>query len=98
MNKGELIESVHHHLREREVSKALAADAVNAVLHAIHHSLSHGGHVSIAGFGSFILSPRAARAGRNPPDRQGTQDCCLEWRTIPRRRKPQTRREWRSSE
>ena len=50
MNKGELIESVHHHLREREVSKALAADAVNAVLHAIHHSLPHDGHVSIAGF------------------------------------------------
>lgn len=66
MNKGELIESVHHHLRKREVTKALAADAVNAVLQAIHHSLSHGGHVQIIGFGSFIISPRAARTGRNP--------------------------------
>ena len=66
MNKGELIESVHHHLRNRNVSKALAAEAVEGVLAAIHHSLSHGGTVSLVGFGSFSVSKRSARSGRNP--------------------------------
>lgn len=66
MNKGELIESVHHHLQKRQASKALAAEAVEGVLAAIHHSLSHGGHVNLVGFGSFTISKRAARNGRNP--------------------------------
>ena len=66
MNKGELIESVHHHLKNRAVSKALAAEAVEGVLAAIHHSLSHGGDVAISGFGHFAVSKRAACNGRNP--------------------------------
>jgi len=49
-------------------SKAEAAKAVHAVLHAIEGALSSkdDGKVSIAGFGVFEVVARPERMGRNP--------------------------------
>ena len=41
-------------------------DNVKAVFEAISKELADGGEVSIAGFGKFSVSHRAARQGRNP--------------------------------
>jgi DNA-binding protein HU-beta len=43
-----------------------ARGAVDAVFDAITSQLASGGEVSVAGFGKFGVSHRAARTGRNP--------------------------------
>ena len=43
-----------------------ARGAVDAVFDAIAAELAAGGEVSVAGFGKFGVSNRAARTGRNP--------------------------------
>ena len=49
-----------------DVSKAAAQGAVDAVFVAITDSLKQGDDVRLTGFGSFSVTRRAARAGRNP--------------------------------
>ncbi len=41
-------------------------EAVDAAFEAIADELAEGGEVSVAGFGKFGVSQRAARMGRNP--------------------------------
>ncbi len=43
-----------------------AREAVEAAIEVISDELAAGGEVSIAGFGKFSVSNRAAREGRNP--------------------------------
>jgi DNA-binding protein HU-beta len=43
-----------------------ARSAVDAVFDTISSQLASGGEVSVAGFGKFGVSHRAARMGRNP--------------------------------
>ncbi|HAM45854.1 MAG TPA: DNA-binding protein [Propionibacteriaceae bacterium] len=45
---------------------AVAADAARAVFDLIGTELAAGQKVNLAGFGSFEVRDRAARAGRNP--------------------------------
>ena len=61
MNKGELIDAVAQDIGE---SKAIAEKAVNSVLNIIKANVNEG--VNLIGFGSFQVSERAARTGRNP--------------------------------
>jgi len=63
MNKAELIEAV---AARSDLSKSDAGNAVDAVFGAIESSLSRGDSVSLIGFGTFSVSDRAARTGRNP--------------------------------
>ena len=63
MNKGELVERVR---ASADVSRAQAEAAVDTVLDSVMTSLQSGERVSLAGFGSFNPSSRAARSGRNP--------------------------------
>lgn len=63
MNKSELIE---HMAREADLSKAGAERALDALLGAVQSTLKKGGAVSLVGFGSFTVSKRPARKGRNP--------------------------------
>ncbi len=63
MSKGELIESI---AKSTELSKAKAAEVVNAVLDTITAQLKKGNDVSCVGFGTFSVSKRKARKGRNP--------------------------------
>lgn len=63
MNKSELIATI---AVETDVPKAAAKRILNAVTKAINTTLTEGDCVSLVGFGSFSIKPRAARAGRNP--------------------------------
>jgi DNA-binding protein HU-beta len=63
MNKKELIESI---AGAAEISKAAAEKALNGTLAAIAESLNKGGKVTLVGFGTFSVSKRDARQGRNP--------------------------------
>ena len=63
MNKAELIE---HIARESDISRLAATRALDAVLGGICGALQRGEAVSLMGFGTFAVSTRAAREGRNP--------------------------------
>jgi DNA-binding protein HU-beta len=63
MNKNDLIASV---AERTGMSKAAAAQAVDATFDAISASLQSGQEVKIIGFGNFSVAHRAASTGRNP--------------------------------
>ena len=63
MNKNDLISVVSD---KAGLSKADAAKAVDAVLDSITASLRGGKEVRLVGFGTFLVSNRAASTGRNP--------------------------------
>ncbi|MFM8346295.1 MAG: HU family DNA-binding protein [Betaproteobacteria bacterium] len=63
MNKGELIE---HIAKQADLSKAAASRALEAVIGGVRTTLKKGGTVSLVGFGTFSVTKRAARTGRNP--------------------------------
>jgi DNA-binding protein HU-beta len=63
MTKEELIEKVVSNAR---LSKADAARAVNALIGSITSALKKGQSVTLVGFGTFKVSKRKARKGRNP--------------------------------
>ena len=63
MNKTELIEHIAHNA---DLSKMGAARALEATLSAVRQTLKKGGTVSLVGFGTFSVTKRAARTGRNP--------------------------------
>ena len=63
MNKGELVEKV---AKECELSKAAAEQVLASVLGAITDAITAGEKVTLLGFGTFSVSERAAREGRNP--------------------------------
>ncbi len=63
MNKQELVAKV---AQDANLTKRQAEDAVNAFVNAIKSSLANGESVSLVGFGTFTVSERAARKGRNP--------------------------------
>lgn len=63
MNKGDLVEKV---AQDCGLSKAAAEQALNSVLGAISDAVAAGDKVTLVGFGTFSVSARAAREGRNP--------------------------------
>ncbi len=63
MNKGELITHIADH---SDISKAAATRALDAMVEAVTKTLKKGGSVTLVGFGTFAVSKRAARTGRNP--------------------------------
>lgn len=63
MNKGELVESMAN---AAGISKAGAERALTGLLDSITKALSKGGKVTLVGFGTFSVSKRSARQGRNP--------------------------------
>jgi DNA-binding protein HU-beta len=63
MNKAELIEQV---AGAAELTKSQANAAVDAFTSAIAGALQKGDRVTLVGFGTFSVSERAARNGRNP--------------------------------
>jgi DNA-binding protein HU-beta len=63
VNKSELIE---HIAKQADISKAAATRALEAVIGGVKTTLKKNNSVSLVGFGTFSVSKRAARAGRNP--------------------------------
>lgn len=63
MNKSELIE---HIAKQADISKAAAARALEAFIGGVKSTLKKNGAVSLVGFGTFAVTKREARTGRNP--------------------------------
>ncbi len=63
MTKGELIETI---AKDVAITKTDAAKALDSVIGAITKAVKKGNKVTLVGFGTFALSKRAARKGRNP--------------------------------
>jgi DNA-binding protein HU-beta len=63
VNKNDLIADVS---TETGLSKGDAARAVDAVVDVITPSLKKGTEVRLVGFGTFVVTKRAASEGRNP--------------------------------
>jgi DNA-binding protein HU-beta len=70
MTKAELIEGLANKLN---LNKAEAEKAVNLLLDDIVGALKQGERVNISGFGTFLVSTRASRVGRNPKTGESIQ-------------------------
>ena len=63
MNKAELIA---HIAEEAGITKTQANTSLDAFIDAVTKTLKKGDKVTLVGFGTFSVSKRAARNGRNP--------------------------------
>lgn len=63
MNKTELVAAMS---KETKLSKKDTEAAVNAFIDVVSKELQNGGKIQLVGFGTFEVSERAAREGRNP--------------------------------
>ena len=63
MNKAELVAAM---AEQAGLSKKDAEAALKAVTDVVSDELKNGGKVPLVGFGTFEVSERAAREGRNP--------------------------------
>lgn len=67
MNKNELIAAV---AEKAEISRKDADKALKAFTEAVAEELAEGGKVQMVGFGTFEVSEREARVGRNPQTKE----------------------------
>ena len=63
MNKTELIAAV---AEKAEISKKDSEKALKASIDVVTDELKNGEKIQLVGFGTFEVSERAAREGRNP--------------------------------
>ncbi len=63
MNKAQLIDAI---ASEANLTKADAKRALDAFVKTTTGALKKGDRVALVGFGSFAVSKRNARTGRNP--------------------------------
>ena len=63
MNKQELVNAI---AESAGLTKADAKKGLDATIDAVSAALKAGDRVSLVGFGSFSVSERGARTGRNP--------------------------------
>ena len=63
MNKSELIDAI---AADAGISKNAAKLALDSFLGNVGNTLKTGGKISLVGFGSWSVTERAARDGRNP--------------------------------
>ncbi|NVK53644.1 MAG: HU family DNA-binding protein [Flavobacteriaceae bacterium] len=63
MNKSDLIDAM---AADAGISKAAAKAALDSLTSNVTGTLKKGGRVSLVGWGTWSVSKRAARTGRNP--------------------------------
>ena len=63
MNKADIIDAM---AADAGISKAQAKKALDSFTSNVANTLASDGRVSLVGFGSFSVSKRSAREGRNP--------------------------------
>lgn len=63
MNKGELISKI---AEDAGLTKVQAGAALDAVTDGVTSTLAKGDKLTLVGFGTFSVTHRAARKGRNP--------------------------------
>lgn len=70
MNKSELVAAM---AETSGLSKKDSEVALNAFISTVETALASKDKVSITGFGSFEVKPRAARIGRNPKTKEAIE-------------------------
>ena len=70
MNKTELVAAI---AEQAEISKKDAEKALKAFTDVVAEELKKGEKIQLVGFGTFEVSERAAREGRNP--QTGDEKC-----------------------
>ncbi len=63
MNKADLIDKI---AKDARISKTASAKALDSFVEGVTRSLKKGDRVALVGFGTFTVSKRKARVGRNP--------------------------------
>jgi DNA-binding protein HU-beta len=63
MNKADLINAI---AKDAKISKADAGKALDSLTKRVTQSLKKGENVTLVGFGTFSVTKRKARTGRNP--------------------------------
>ncbi|MGD9558065.1 MAG: HU family DNA-binding protein [Mangrovibacterium sp.] len=63
MNKAQLIDAI---AEKAGLTKADAKKALDAFVESTTDALKNGDRVALIGFGSFAVTTRSARSGRNP--------------------------------
>jgi len=63
MTKADLVEKM---AKDADISKAAAGKALDSLIDAIVKTVKKGNKVALVGFGTFSVSKRKARTGRNP--------------------------------
>ncbi|MDZ4707404.1 MAG: HU family DNA-binding protein [Saprospiraceae bacterium] len=63
MNKSDLIDAI---AKGASITKVQSEAALSSTLEAIRKALKKGDRVQLVGFGTFSVTKRAARIGRNP--------------------------------
>ena len=63
MNKAELIDRISN---DAGITKAAAARAIESMVDGIATSLNAGERTTLVGFGTFTVTQRKGRTGRNP--------------------------------
>jgi len=63
MNKAELVVAI---AENAGVSQAVASKTLNAFMDSVKDVLGKGEKITLIGFGTFSVSGRSARKGRNP--------------------------------
>jgi len=78
VNKQELVASI---AEKSGLTKAQCEKALNGMVGAITEQLGKGESVSLIGFGTFDVSKRSARQGKNPRTGEAVQ---IAARNVPR--------------
>lgn len=63
MNKTEVVAAI---AKQAKISKKDAENALKAFIDVVGKTLKKGGKVQLVGFGTFEVTKRSARTGRNP--------------------------------
>ncbi|HYC86954.1 MAG TPA: HU family DNA-binding protein [Chryseosolibacter sp.] len=63
MNKADLVDKIS---QQASITKVQATTAVETLLAEVAKALRSGEKITLMGFGTFSVSRRAARKGRNP--------------------------------
>jgi DNA-binding protein HU-beta len=63
MNKAELVDKI---AKDADITKAQANEALDSFTKSVVTSLKKGDKVTLVGFGTFSVTKRSARVGRNP--------------------------------
>lgn len=88
MTKAELINYI---AKDCKISKALAENVLNTVTHNVGKCLRKKDKITLTGFGTFYVSKRRARTGRNP---QTGAEIQIKARSVPRFKPGKQLKDW----
>lgn len=88
MTKAELVNYI---AKDCKISKAMAENVLNSVTHNVSKCLRRKDKITLTGFGTFYVTKRKARTGRNP---QTGAEITIKARSVPRFKPGKQLKEW----